>query len=218
MILQHGENGPPVRLGEWLIERRLPFVVHRSWEEPFPDPTQYAFIASLGSVHSAAATDPEWIPAEVSMLRRAVDEGVPVLGLCFGAQALSVALGGGVDVLDRPEIGWFEITTDDDRIPTGPWLEYHSELMRVPAGARELARSPAGPAVFTYGPHLALQFHPEVDAELVDQWARLDPKLHENGLTPEDLTAQSDAYAQAAREQAFRLFDGWLQRELDGGG
>ncbi len=210
LILQHGKAGPPVRVGEWLESRRLPFVIHRAGQDPPPESTAHRFIVSLGSQHSATATDPEWVPQEVATMRTAVDAGVPVLGLCFGGQALSLALGGGIDTLARPEIGWFGIETVDDAVPAGPWLMFHTEQMRVPPGARELARSPAGPAAFRYGPHLAVQFHPEVDVERVSAWAREDPNLAAVGLTPEALVADSEVHAPAAREQAFVMFDRWL--------
>jgi GMP synthase-like glutamine amidotransferase len=211
LILQHGTNGPPVLVAQWADARGFELMVHDAWRDALPDPAGYGFVVSLGSVHSATATDPGWIQDEVAMLRRAVSAEVPVLGICFGGQALSVALGGWSDPLPAPEIGWIEIETDDASVPSGPWLQYHSELMRVPPGARELARSPAGPAAFRKGPHLGLQFHPEVDAELVDQWARADPHLPDSGLTPEDLAAQSAVHAEPAREHAFALFDAWLR-------
>ncbi len=210
LILQHGKAGPPVRVGEWLESRGLRFVIHRAGQDPPPDSTAYRFIVSLGSQHSATATDPEWVPQEIAAMRAAVDAGVPVLGLCFGGQALSLALGGGIDALARPEIGWFGIETVDDAVPAGPWLMFHTEQMRVPPGARELARSPAGPAAFRYGPHLAVQFHPEVDVERVSAWASADPNLAAVGLTPEALVADSEVHAPAARERAFAMFDRWL--------
>jgi GMP synthase-like glutamine amidotransferase len=216
LILQHGELGPPARLGEWLGERGLPFVVHRAWQDPLPDVGDFSFVASLGSQLSVTAEDPAWIPAEIALLRDAVDLGVPVLGLCFGGQALSLALGGGVDVLPRPEIGWVPVEPVDGAVPAGPWLQYHHEQMRVPDGAVELARSPAGPAAFRFGPHLAVQFHPEVDAELVESWVRRDPSLAADGINPEAVIAESRVLAPVARERAFTLFDAWLSRVRDG--
>jgi GMP synthase-like glutamine amidotransferase len=210
LVLQHGPDGPPARLAEWMNERELPFEVHRTWEQALPDPTEYGFVVSLGSKHSANETDPEWIPREIAALRAAVSSDVPVLGVCFGGQALSVALGGGSDTLPVPEIGWIPVESVDGAVPGGPWMQHHTELMRVPPGARELARSPAGPAAFRFGSHLGLQFHPEVDAALVDVWARTGSELADVGLTPEDLAAQSALHAPGARAQAFRLFDAWL--------
>ena len=54
------------------------------------------------------------------MLRETVAAEVPVLGLCFGGQALSAALGAGIRVLDEPEIGWIPMTSSDARDPRGP--------------------------------------------------------------------------------------------------
>jgi GMP synthase-like glutamine amidotransferase len=210
LILQHGPLGTPGRLGEWLDERGIAVVVHRTWEDPLPDPADYGFIASLGSQFSATDRDPEWIPREIELLADAVEQDIPVLGLCFGGQALSVALGGGVDVLPTPEIGWVAVDSTDASVPLGPWVQYHREVMRVPPGARELARSPVGPAAFRSGRHLGLQFHPEADGVLFDAWARMDPTLPETGITPSELAAQSAIHSEAARAQAFQLFDGWF--------
>jgi GMP synthase-like glutamine amidotransferase len=81
--------------------------------------------------------------------------------------------------------------------------------MLVPGGARELARTPAGPAAFRHGRHLALQFHPEATPELADRWARQDPSLDALGISPGALAEQSARHGRAARVQAFELFDAW---------
>ena len=47
-------------------------------------------IVVLGAVSSVNDPDP-WIAAELAWLRAADQAGVPVLGICFGAQALCVA-------------------------------------------------------------------------------------------------------------------------------
>lgn len=209
LILQHGDDGPPARLGDWLRDRGVEFVVHPAWLTEPPAPEDYAFVVSLGSECSAADTG-NWVPAEIGMLRRAVAADVPVLGVCFGGQALSIALDGGIDTLERPEIGWVAVDSSDPAIPPGPWLQYHFEQLRVPPGGVELARSPAGTAAFRHGRHLGLQFHPEADAPLVDLWARTDPKLPETGITVAELAAQSEAHAEPALAQAQVLFDAWL--------
>lgn len=213
LILQHGHDGPPARFGDWLRDCGLAFEVHEAWREAPPDPTGYSFVASLGSEQSAADTG-NWVPAEIEMLRRAVAADVPVLGLCFGGQALSIVLGGGIEKLERPEIGWVAVDSSDPAVGPGPWLQYHFEQLRVPPGGVELARSPAGVAAFRHGRHLGLQFHPEADAALVDLWARTDPKLPETGLTVAELAAQSEAHAGNALTQARALFDAWSAAAL----
>jgi GMP synthase-like glutamine amidotransferase len=214
LVLQHGDDGPPARLGEWLAERKLPFLAHRVWVSPPPDPTDFSFVVSLGSERSATDSGLAWVGQEIAALRRAVEAEVPVLGLCFGGQALAVALGGGVRPLEKPEIGWIPVLSFDEAIPSGPWLQYHYELMIPPDGAHELARSPAGPAAFRSGPHLGVQFHPEADGPLSDRWARTDPSLPTAGITAAQLAAQSAIHAQPARGHAFRMFDAWLARAM----
>jgi GMP synthase-like glutamine amidotransferase len=217
LIFQHGRLGPPAYLAQWLEERGLPYVIHRAGDEPPGALSDYAFVVSLGSEHSATSIELEWVPAEIEALRAAVSADVPVLGLCFGGQALSLALGGGVDELEQPEIGWFPVeTTDADAIPGGPWLMWHVEQLRVPPGGRVLAWSAAGPAAVSVGPHLLLQFHPEIDADVIAGWAEHDEHLADAGLTPEEIVAQSEANAPGVREQAFRLFDRWLAGAVNG--
>ena len=159
LILQHGLDGPPARFGAWLTDRGIPFVAHHVGERPAPDPTDYAFVASLGSECSAATTD-GWVPGEIETLRQAVAADVPVLGLCFGGQALSLALGGGVETLQTPEIGWVAVHGDDEEIPTGPWLQYHFDLMQVPPGPVSSRAAPPGSRHFAMGATSRCNFIP----------------------------------------------------------
>jgi GMP synthase-like glutamine amidotransferase len=215
LILQHGPTGPPGVLADWLRARGRAFVVHRSWEEPLPaEPSAFAFVASLGSEHSPAGGGPPWVAQEIAFLRGAVERDVPVLGLCFGGQALAAALGAEVAPAARGEVGWLTVQSDDDDIvPCGPWLQFHWYVFGVPAGATELARSATGPAAFAAGPHLGVQFHPEATPEIVDGWAQADRgRLAELGTTPEALLAEGRAAHERSVEQAHRLFDAWWAR------
>jgi GMP synthase-like glutamine amidotransferase len=210
LILQHGSAGPPGVLGEWLAREGIEYETVPVWEaETLPDPAGRSFVASLGSQHSVRDRDPGWIDAELQHLHRAVEADVPVLGLCFGGQALSTVLGGGVDALDRPEVGWLRVHSEADWLEPGPWLHYHHEVLRVPAGAQSLARNDVGPAAFSFGPHLGTQFHPEATAEMVDAWAARDDELDTAGVTRAELATQGTRYARAARQAALRLFDAW---------
>ena len=208
LILQHGRDGPPGRLEEWLNERSIDYEIHHSRESPPPPVAGRAFVASLGSDHSAGPDGPPWVRAEIEAIREAVESDVPVLGLCFGGQALAVALGGGVAPAPVPEIGWLPVESSDPSIPEGPWAQYHYEILRLPPGAVELARTPAGPAAFRVGRHLGVQFHPETTTQLMSKWVRMDPNLPDT-VTPEQVDEQGALHGEAARENALRLFDTW---------
>jgi GMP synthase-like glutamine amidotransferase len=211
LVLQHGPLGPPGVFEDWLRARAIPFELHAAWRDPLPpDPADFTAVASLGSEHSAAATDPGWIAQELALLRDAIARDVPVLGLCFGGQALSVALGGEVRPAAAPQVGWKPVeTSHPEDVPPGPWLQFHWEVFETPRGADELARTAAGPAAFRHGRHLGTQFHPEATPEIVDAWAHAEPRLPQVGRTPEELLDEGRRHAPVAAVQAHRLFDGW---------
>jgi GMP synthase-like glutamine amidotransferase len=210
IVLQQGDLGPPGVFEQWLRARGIDYEVHAAWRDPLPDVRGARFLAPLGSIHSVTQQEPDWVPAEVELVRQAVADDVPVLGLCFGGQALSAVLGGGVDRLPETEIGWIPVESlAPEELPVGPWLHWHNEALRIPPGATLLGHSPAGPAAFRHGPHLAVQFHPEVTPEIVDAWARADPALESHGVTREELAEQAARHAEQARDAAFALFDGW---------
>jgi GMP synthase-like glutamine amidotransferase len=210
IVLQHGDLGPPGVFEQWLRERGIDYEVHAAWRDPLPDVRESRFLASLGAIQSVTHSEPAWVPAEVEKVRAAVAADVPVLGLCFGGQALSAVLGGGVDRLERSEIGWIAIRSEaPDEVPEGPWLQWHSEILRVPPGAALLGESPAGPAAFRHGRHLGVQFHPEATPEIVDSWAIADAALESYGVTREELAEQSRLHGETGRQAAFKLFDDW---------
>ena len=149
-----------------------------------------------------------WIGDELDWLRAADAAGIPVLGICFGAQALTAALGGEVAAAPRSEVGWTMVETlEPDLIEPGPWLEFHHDRCLPPPGARLLARNELCVQAFTIGPHLAVQFHPEVDAAQVTRWLADGGKAEAEaaGQDPDKLIAQTEAEEQQAALRADRL-------------
>ncbi len=211
LILSHGDEAPAALLEEWLSEHGCDYVVHDVTQGPLPALDGFAFVASLGSVASARSSDPPWVAAEIELLREAVAAEVPVLGVCFGGQALSIALGGQVAPASKPQIGWFELSERVDAVPPGPWFHWHYEQLSVPPGGEPLAHSEAGPAAFRHGRHIGLQFHPEVTLEVIASWSRSEAELQKLGVSPEDLRAQSEVLAPLARRHAWELFGLWWE-------
>jgi GMP synthase-like glutamine amidotransferase len=177
---------------------------------PLPGPEGLAHIVMLGSTSSVYDDGParHWIAQDLAWLRRADAAGVPVLGICFGAQLLAAAFGGTVEPAGRDEIGWVTVgSMDPERIPPGPWLEFHHDRCQPPPGARVLARNEVGVQAFELGRHLAVQFHPEVDGEQLKLWldAGARAEVAGAGLDPDRLLAQTIAEEPAARARAGRL-------------
>lgn len=128
------------------------------------------FLAVLGSASSVNDAESRWVAMVVDTVRNAIRSGVPVLGICFGSQALSVALGGKVSRMGVPEISWREVSTSGTIVPPGPWIVWHYEAFTVPRGAETLAWSEFGPLAFRYGRHLGVQFHAEATAAGSEVW------------------------------------------------
>jgi GMP synthase-like glutamine amidotransferase len=147
--------------------------------------------------------------SELAAWLRAADQaGVPVLGICFGAQAICAALGGRIERMDSSEIGWFTVdSADEDAVPAGPWLEFHEDRCLVPANATALARNEAAVQAFRIGRHFAVQFHPEVDGPQLKRW--LDSMgtaaVLSVGLDPDQFLADTIREEPAARARADRL-------------
>lgn len=180
---------------------------------PLPDPGQFDHIVVLGAIWSVTDTSPAraWIGTELAWLRAADTGGVPVLGICFGAQALAAALGGRVERAPRPEVGWYRVdTVDPELIPRGPWLQFHEDRFIPPPQARLLARNRTGVQAFAAGPHLAVQFHPEVDAAQLKQWLAGSSAelLKAAGRDPGVLVAQTTAQEDAAARRADQIVAG----------
>lgn len=97
---------------------------------------------------------------------------------------------------------------DDVLISAGPWLRWHEDILTVPPGARELARTGDVPLAFVQGGSVGVQFHPEVDAELADAWIEDSRRsLLERDVEEAGLRRQAAAAAPGARERAYELFD-----------
>jgi GMP synthase-like glutamine amidotransferase len=211
LVLQNDTLDPPALLGDWLDERGIAFEVARVFEEGVPpDPRRYGWIAAMGSRHSVNDAEPGWIPAEVGFLGEAVAEEVPVLGICFGGQALAAALGGRVFTAEPPAVGWFETETSEPDL-AGPWLHFNSERFAVPDGATLAAALGASASAFRLGPHLGLQFHPEATPALAGRWAdHYTEWLAAHGLLPPGgIRDQARAQADELGPRAFALFDAW---------
>lgn len=210
IVVEHQEDAPAGLVGEWLSARAIPWTTARA-DDPPPDPAAPGAIISLGSSHSAYATDPPWIPRHVALLRAALAAETPVLGICFGAQALALAAGGKVAPADQPEVGWVAPTSSRPEF-RGPWLAWHFDMIDPPPQASELARSPSAVQAYTLGRSLGLQFHPEVTPAIWHSWASGQPDVVERYAgAPSALAADVDARADELRARLYALLDWWRE-------
>ena len=181
----------------------------------FPDPGGYDVIVPLGArwpVYDDALRR-SWVGDETQLVRDAADAGVALLGVCFGGQLLAQAFGGSVMRSSDPEIGWYDVTSDQpDLIPGGPWFQWHFDRWTLPPGATEVARTANASQAFVLGRALALQFHPEVDSELLELWLATDTtgEVASIGRTHDELRSRTTELADDAAARVRDLVRGFV--------
>ncbi len=219
LLIEQEPLAPAGHLRDWLDQREIPYeVVTPSSGEEVPDVSRFAGVIALGSTKSAYDDHVPWVAQELDQLRRAVDGGTPVLGICFGAQALARSLGATVAPASRTEIGWVQVGGQDGGpIADGPWFTWHSDVFELPDGATLLARNGHSIQAFAHGPHLGVQFHPEVTPEIIERWLELAEREGVIADGDADRRRISADYEQA-RANAFALFDAWYERVRPRGG
>jgi GMP synthase-like glutamine amidotransferase len=169
---------------------------------------------SLGSERSADDLTHAWIGRELEWLRTADRSGTSILGLCFGGQALAVALGGGVARASLPERGWVTVSTCcPELISAGPWLAWHDDVIELPPRAQLLAHNDSGPQAFRVGRHLGLQFHPEATAQILHDWIETSRNGEVDGAA---VLSQAKYEFPRAAADAHRLFTGFASSVRNG--
>ncbi|WP_157042039.1 type 1 glutamine amidotransferase [Nitriliruptor alkaliphilus] len=161
---------------------------------------------------------------EMKHLTRAVEAGIPVLGVCLGAQLLGLALGGEVARRRVPEIGLlplrrtaaacadpvFERWTDDS-----PALLIHEdEVTELPPGSVPLLHGSDGVPAWSLGSAHAVQFHPEVPTEQLASWLDLDSlraQLERTGLERDDVLRDAARHESVVLREGERLLQRWLR-------
>lgn len=176
-----------------------------------------ALLLLLGS--DLAAHEPKnagVVASESAFTLTALDAGVPVIAICYGAQLLARALGGTSYRAPEPELGWRTVdTTDPALCPPGPWPQLHKDVFVAPPTAKLLAESPTGHQAFVdesrLGRAIAWQFHPEVTASRFILWVDEDADYYEAaGADTQALREETRQREAANRVAAHNLTDAAL--------
>ena len=158
---------------------------------------------------------------EIALIRRAIEEGVPVLGVCLGSQLLAAALGARVRPAAK-ELGWLPVTLTPEGRSDPLWADapdsftafhWHGDAFDLPAGAMPLASSALTACqAFRQGPHVGLLFHMEMDAAIVGALAETD---RASGYADEAAARRAIEEAPrrlpAMREVARGVFGRWVR-------
>ena len=154
------------------------------------------------------------VHAECELILETHRRGIPLFGICFGAQIMATAFGGSAQRAQQHEVGWHKVTAESpNEAIAGKWLQWHYDTFTVPKSLEVIATSPAGPQAIRAGRSFATQFHPEVTEQIVTRWASEsgEEELAKVGLKAGELIAQTREEVKQSAPAAARLVDWFLE-------
>lgn len=220
--LQHVPFEGPGHLAVWCHERGYPLSCVELWtDRTLPKPDEFDGLFVLGgpmNVYEEAKYP--WLGPEKEFIARAISDRKVVVGVCLGAQLLSVVLGGTVSEMVDREIGWFPV----DLTPAGREsavlgglpqsfmaFHWHGDSFSIPPQAIHLAQSDGcDQQAFVYEDHVVgLQFHLEASESAI---AALIEHCAEDICCGQYI---QDPYAIASNTDYFSEAQSYLSRLLD---
>ena len=218
LIIKHIEIEGPGTLGEFLKETaRKTKIVELDKGDTLPSVDEYEAIISLGgpmNVYEEAKYP--FLKEEDKLIKKALREEIPVLGICLGAQILAKACGAKVRKADKKEVGWFKVNLTDackrdplfENMPAEfEVFQWHEDTFAIPKGALHLAESQTClNQAFRFGRNAyGLQFHVEVTPEMIESWIRAYTK--NETVQTKDMLIESYKINEAFKRQAGMLYN-----------
>ena len=215
LAVVHGPDVGPELFAEVLGEDGHELV---EWDIPSqgaPPAGADAVLVFGGAQNVGEEPQHPWLHEEYDAIRRWVETGTPLLGVCLGAQTLAHALGARVQRAKRELAGFYEteLTPEGQRDPVLGVMPRRFEAFNanaytfaVPPGATELARGPV-PQAFRVGERAwAVQFHPEIRRDHVLRWFD-----NPSRRSREEIAAELDEKLAAWQELGRRLCRAFLR-------
>jgi GMP synthase (glutamine-hydrolysing) len=185
-ILQHGRDETMGFIGDVIDEAGAGYTRHQlneTNEVPVDLPSHLVILGGVMSVNDEE--EYPFLRDEKAHIRTCIQGGVPVLGICLGAQMIASALG--KKVFSGPvEKGWSVVSRvgapKNSGLPDNPVVfQWHGDTFDLPEGATLLyAGEHVRNQMFSYRSALGVQFHMEVTGEIITRWTEnLDPEIRD---------------------------------------
>ncbi len=163
-------------LGDLLKEDGFEICSVNAKHEQIPE-REFSLVVILGAPESANDELP-YLREEQTMIKKYVEKNTPVLGICLGSQLIAKTFGGKVYSGPKKEIGFYSdlVPEGNSRLFSGfsnPFtvFHWHGDTFDLPEGATKLVHSKDYQnQAFQYQSAVGLQFHMEVNEEMVNLW------------------------------------------------
>ena len=202
LILQHASHCGPGRLGSCLRDHGFALDIRRldlAADHPLQRGKTVGVPTDLDNVHGVVSLggpmnvgdNLPWMAAEIALLKKAHEAQLPVVGICLGHQLIAHALGGTVGPMDKPELGFHDVSltvpAQTETLMGGiPWTtpQYQShgqEVKQLPPGAMLYASSKACKhQAFKVGLRtFGFQYHFECDQSMIAELEKCDKGVGE---------------------------------------
>ncbi|MCX5663027.1 MAG: type 1 glutamine amidotransferase [Planctomycetota bacterium] len=218
LVFQHHADESPSRLGTILADQGHKLRTIKLHEgQAVPDLDDVDGIVSMGGPQNVDQAEQfPYLKDEMALLKSAHDKGLPIVGVCLGAQLIAAALGGKVAAMAQPEVGFQNVKlafpgTVDTLYQGITWDNFQchlhgQEVTTLPPGGTPLAGSKACKTqAFKVGlTTYAFQYHFEWDLKDLAMVPR-DPMAKAAGLTTETWDAQVKDHYDNYRRRGDRL-------------
>jgi GMP synthase (glutamine-hydrolysing) len=150
-----------------------------------------------------------FLKGEELLIRKALIEEVPLLGICLGAQLLAKTCGARVRKAQEKEVGWYTVKKTEegkkDQLFSGSSdqmrvFQWHEDTFDLPEGAVLLAEGKGcRNQAFRVGQSAyGFQFHVEVTEEMVQRWFQSEEKSIGEKLL-RDMKKAEESYREQAK-------------------
>ena len=173
-VLKHVPFEGPAAIATWAESHDHQVDIVPVYEGgALPEPREVQFLVVMGGPMSVGDEDDHpWLKTEKQFIRHCIDQSIPVLGVCLGAQLIAEVLGAPVTKNAHREIGWFPLSVNPvlkstaiaDIFPDGlNVFHWHGDTFAIPPGAVLIASSEAcrNQGFIVNDRIVALQFHIE---------------------------------------------------------
>ncbi|EPA05062.1 type 1 glutamine amidotransferase [Candidatus Nitrosarchaeum limnium] len=173
-------------LGELLNNDGFDITSVHAKHENIPE-KKYSLIVILGAPESANDDFP-YLQEEQKLIKKTVEDNIPLLGICLGSQLIAKTFGAKVYPGPKKEIGFYHdlVTDNNSKLFSGftnPFtvFHWHGDTFDLPEKATRLAHSENYQnQAFQIGSAVGLQFHMEVNEEMINLWLdKTEEKLHQ---------------------------------------